>query len=41
MSGVQRQDTPVHLAAKGGHIDVLHVLLEAQADVNPKDQVLA
>lgn len=35
----QRGDTALHMAAKHAHLDVLMMLLEAQASINEQNQV--
>ena len=37
----QRDETPAHLAAKGGHGEALKLVVAAGADVNGKDKVSA
>ena len=36
---VQMDGTPAHWAAEGGHEGCLRLLIEAGADVHPKDNV--
>ena len=37
---VQMQDTALHLAALGGHVEAMKILLAAKANINALGQVL-
>ena len=36
---LQIQDTPLHEAARGGHLEVCNSLLQASADVHSRNEV--
>ena len=36
---LQGHETPLHHAARGGHTDVVQLLIDKGADINAKDEV--
>ena len=36
---IQNHQTPLHLAAKGGHTDIVQLLIDKGADINAKNEV--